>query len=573
MTVLPPDPYKALGVSKDAQVSEIKSAHRKLVLKCHPDKVQDPALKALKQDEFQKVQQAYELLSDERERRKYDDQVKLVELRKQFQTKANISTPRSSPKEFNVYTAEPPEPIGRSPPPRGHSYSRSWEEELGRGPRIFDATPPRSSRREGSYAERPSKREAEREREREREARERDKDRERRRKAEDARRAEKDAKEQRRADKNKREKLRDKEIKREADEKKRYAKPYIESFDDDIPPSKSDKKKSSSSKRYEKFDEARDRSSSQEDMPSPSPSTSHRLHPKMGDALSHIERTRGGAPPALQRSKTYHPRNLQPPAPTPPPMTSSASPFVTPDDDVRRSSGRTRREVGDSPRIPRDKPFRTSSREMVEEPLVMNASPTSRHAAQFSKSSATPPMAPSSPPRREIPRTSSMPVDASYVVRPVPGVARSQSFNIFADGTPRGRDRSRLHPQIQEESDSDDVYERHARDNDHKYRSTRQYRAAEPENISRYQVDNGRAKLQGTYSRRLDSEMDPHRYYSTSGGIPVVENRPPPPARESSYGNSGMKFPKVKTSKAYGYDDVKYSSYEKPYREGYAAYA
>lgn len=33
---LPPDPYLALGVPKDATSAAVKMAHRKLVLKCHP---------------------------------------------------------------------------------------------------------------------------------------------------------------------------------------------------------------------------------------------------------------------------------------------------------------------------------------------------------------------------------------------------------------------------------------------------------------------------------------------------------------------------------------------------------
>ena len=42
------------------------------------------------------------------------------------------------------------------------------------------------------------------------------------------------------------------------------------------------------------------------------------------------------------------------------------------------------------------------------------------------------------------------------------------------------------------------------------------------------------------------------------------------PARESGY----SAFPKVKTSKSYGHDDVQYSSYyDRPYREEYSAYA
>ena len=102
---LPPDPYKLLGVSKDAKLPEIRSAHRKLVLKCHPDKVQDAALKAIKQDEFQNVQQAYELLSDDNRRLQYDEQVKLYALRKEM-GRGN-ATSRSNPFEYEVKNAEP----------------------------------------------------------------------------------------------------------------------------------------------------------------------------------------------------------------------------------------------------------------------------------------------------------------------------------------------------------------------------------------------------------------------------------------------------------------------------------
>ena len=104
---LPPDPYKLLGVAKDAKLPEIRSAHRKLVLKCHPDKVQDAALKAIKQDEFQKVQQAYELLSDDTRRLQYDEQVKLYALRKEMAGARGNPTPRSNPFEYEVKNAEP----------------------------------------------------------------------------------------------------------------------------------------------------------------------------------------------------------------------------------------------------------------------------------------------------------------------------------------------------------------------------------------------------------------------------------------------------------------------------------
>lgn len=53
------------------------------MLQCHPDKVQDESLRAQKQDEFQKVQQAYEILSDDSRRQRYDDLVKRAELRRE----------------------------------------------------------------------------------------------------------------------------------------------------------------------------------------------------------------------------------------------------------------------------------------------------------------------------------------------------------------------------------------------------------------------------------------------------------------------------------------------------------
>ncbi|KAF8853313.1 DnaJ-domain-containing protein, partial [Acephala macrosclerotiorum] len=112
MKGFPPDPYEVLGVEKDARLPEIRSAHRKLVLKCHPDKVQDAALKAIRQDEVHKIQQAYELLSDDTKRQQYDDQVKLFELRKEM-GKGN-PTPRSNPFGYKVETAGP----------RANSYAR-----------------------------------------------------------------------------------------------------------------------------------------------------------------------------------------------------------------------------------------------------------------------------------------------------------------------------------------------------------------------------------------------------------------------------------------------------------------
>lgn len=77
---LPPNPYQTLNVAKDASLATIRSAHRKLVLTCHPDKIKDEAVKEQKAEQFHQVQQAYEILSDETKRQRYDQRVKLAEL-------------------------------------------------------------------------------------------------------------------------------------------------------------------------------------------------------------------------------------------------------------------------------------------------------------------------------------------------------------------------------------------------------------------------------------------------------------------------------------------------------------
>ncbi|KAF3008477.1 hypothetical protein E8E13_004642 [Curvularia kusanoi] len=78
-----PDHWKALNLEKGADAATIKKTYRKLVLTCHPDKVTDPALKAQKQDEFHKIQQAYETLSDDTRRATYEAELKLQQLRRE----------------------------------------------------------------------------------------------------------------------------------------------------------------------------------------------------------------------------------------------------------------------------------------------------------------------------------------------------------------------------------------------------------------------------------------------------------------------------------------------------------
>lgn len=64
------DYYKILGVPKAATLPEIKASYKKLALKWHPDKNPDNAHET--KQVFQKISEAYSVLSDEKKRKKYD---------------------------------------------------------------------------------------------------------------------------------------------------------------------------------------------------------------------------------------------------------------------------------------------------------------------------------------------------------------------------------------------------------------------------------------------------------------------------------------------------------------------
>ena len=63
------DYYEVLGIQKDASPEEIKKAYRKAALKYHPDR--NPGDKEA-EEKFKEVGEAYEVLSDEEKRQRYD---------------------------------------------------------------------------------------------------------------------------------------------------------------------------------------------------------------------------------------------------------------------------------------------------------------------------------------------------------------------------------------------------------------------------------------------------------------------------------------------------------------------
>ncbi|XP_078439284.1 uncharacterized protein LOC144709581 [Wolffia australiana] len=65
--------YAVLGVRRNASASEIRSSYIKQARKWHPDKwTKDPAVAAEAKQRFQRIQEAYSVLSDNKKRSMYD---------------------------------------------------------------------------------------------------------------------------------------------------------------------------------------------------------------------------------------------------------------------------------------------------------------------------------------------------------------------------------------------------------------------------------------------------------------------------------------------------------------------
>ncbi|NBX26475.1 MAG: J domain-containing protein [Planctomycetes bacterium] len=65
---MPRDPYEVLGVPRSATQDQIREAHRKLAKRYHPDLNKSPEAA----ERFKEAQEAYDLLSDEQKRKRFD---------------------------------------------------------------------------------------------------------------------------------------------------------------------------------------------------------------------------------------------------------------------------------------------------------------------------------------------------------------------------------------------------------------------------------------------------------------------------------------------------------------------
>ncbi|KAH8202081.1 hypothetical protein TruAng_003749 [Truncatella angustata] len=609
---LPDNPYEILGVSKNAQIPEIRTAYRKLVLKCHPDKVTDPAQKAIKAEEFQKVQKAYELLSDENEREKYEDIVRLHEMdrenaeqRRQQQQQQQRSRefapgrtpPRSYDSEYGrsphytvhvkpepgykVRTAEPP-PFqksstwtsgSKSPYTSTRTPPRSYEDNINSAAHSSHEDIPRDSRdarrARKAYDEKPSRDEEKRARRREQEEYERAAEKARKREADrkeaerrEIREQEKRDKERRKEEKKRAEKLRDTERKRDTEEKRSRTKPpaYVEEEPEYVPKSEKKPKSSSRVKETPQVQVREDR----EREPRSHRDVKQAIN--LDFATEYLQASRSKAAPSLQRAQTYHynVRHVSPPPPavaTPPPANNG----MAPPPPQMRSMGQTLEEETDEEPV-----MRSAARRRMSHDTPRSREKTSSSSHKKSSSREAEYVAESGRPMPKLSKSATMPTSHLHqstspmdtsppkisrskteFVRPPPGPMHGMSRQqTWGPGGEDHRERSRSRPLHGYSED----------ESEEDYRPRRSHRTRSPDEIGNtftYKVENGRAKPSVRTASYIDEPVSRSgrgkSYYPEANQSRPLDHRPAMHPHDSYSGQTAFK---VKTARNYDMSDV-----------------
>lgn len=511
---LPPDPYILLGVAKDAKLPEIRSAHRKLVLKCHPDKVQDAALKAIKQDEFQKVQQAYELLSDDNRRLQYDEQVKLHALRKEM-GRGN-PTPRSNPFEYEVKNAEPRATTYTTytqPPPRPMPRETTKVYPQQQRPSSYEDVayePVRHPKKSASYESA--------DRDRKPRARDEDRTRDARRQEEDERVRAKFEKESKRTAYGEKKKRSDKERRRGAEEKQNSRAAYVEDDSDDDYRAAAQAKDRARRERHRMEDEIRMRNEEDEAAKEAAQKAEALLSPKWDDhkkyAAQYMQAARRKGAPAAEEFHPRPPQRAETFAPGtkyrvryegPPP----AVPVYPPSDDElprRSSAGRISRRASETPTSrgkdtpkssskdkEREKDRKRSGRSRSKDPYIVEPpSPSLKQMPTLQSHSSAPPIVPVFPSRKEPSRSKTQDYPRNKDGAAVPPLPRAATFQSGDQANDRGGSRgSRLRKTVDYASDSESDSPTFYPSNRHSHSPPPPRRREAPE-PTRYIIYNGR---------------------------------------------------------------------------------
>lgn len=102
--------YAVLGVSQSADQAALKTAWRRLVKQWHPDSCREPDAVS----QFRAIQEAYEVLGDERKRAKYDAGLKLeASLGRRHELRHEPATGYRSPLRCGLILAEGRQVLGR----------------------------------------------------------------------------------------------------------------------------------------------------------------------------------------------------------------------------------------------------------------------------------------------------------------------------------------------------------------------------------------------------------------------------------------------------------------------------